>query len=470
MCVVLAAYSMITILSSMRQSEMAWNHFSAANVRDSPPPRSNSNRNNNINGNGNDNDNDNFNDNINNKPRRQQKQTQNKDDTNYTTSYISYNVILEQWNSRASVLATDLSKTLTSPPSYLPSPQHPFVFFHMRKGGGSSIRSILWNSIQKQNQKRSIGWIGWIQKQPQTPRLDAWIPCHGRTPCVPFSLPPASTNNRKALYAGHVNYAHMAQLVRELDRVHSSIPTTKSFRRAYDVDDDSDYSDVPDVVDVIVYQGVENDRANLFGGCITNIRPTVSRVESCWNYRMVQDIGGHPTRTSPRKVPTSSSMTPEEWSVLLPEAVDRYGNGCNNEIARILGDTQHEQAVNQLSPETSGTHHYGVELDTILGRMAECVIVRVDRCADSNTILRHFLPWMEGDLCTTHENVGNKTDTANANENEYEHKHEKRSLSEEAKEAILSQNHFDELVFSFGTKLFEAQLAVATTHTEVEVV
>lgn len=326
-------------------------------------------------------------------------------------------MILEEWNSRVSVLAADLSKTL---PSYLPSPNRPFVFFHMRKGGGSSIRSILWNSARK-----------------HAPPLDAWIPCQGGRTCVPFSLPPANVTDRKAVYAGHVNYAHMAQLVRETaGRVsRSSVTTTASFRVR------PGNGTGPARVRGDVYQGLENDRADPFGGCLTNIRPTVDRVESCWNYRMAN------TARDEWKLPMSTSMTPEEWSALLPDAVDQHGNGCNNEVARILGDTPHEAAVNRLSPETYGARHYGDALDTVLGRMAGCVIVRVDRCADSNAVLRHFLPWVRGDLCTTHQK---------------KHKEARDvGMSKGAMEAILSQNRFDELVFSFGAKLFEAQLAVA---------
>jgi len=57
---------------------------------------------------------------------------------------------------------------------------------------------------------------------------------------------------------------------------------------------------------------------------------------------------------------------------------------------------------------------------------------------------------MGANLCSVHENQSEK----------------KKELEDEVKEAILSQNHFDELIFSFGEKLFEAQLAVAEEFTE----
>ena len=56
-------------------------------------------------------------------------------------------LILEKWTGKASRLATELSVSYSEHP--LPHVSKPFVFFHIRKGGGSSIRKILHNSAIK---------------------------------------------------------------------------------------------------------------------------------------------------------------------------------------------------------------------------------------------------------------------------------------------------------------------------------
>jgi hypothetical protein len=307
----------------------------------------------------------------------------------------------------STVRAKDAIANASNSP-FLPSREKPFVFFHIRKAAGSSLRTFIYES------SKSHG-------------LDAWVPCLGKWKCVPFSLPPPS--EPQAVYAAHVNYAQMAQLLRETGP-NLIGTTTQTFRDRN-----------------VTYHSLDDDRKEPFGSCLINIRPTVSRVVSCWNYRF---INGAP-KDKGWNIPISSNVTAEEWNTLLPEAVDIYGNGCNNEYARILGNTLDESVVNRISPETYGHVHYQNELETIVSRMSSCVITWAARCKESNKILKHFLPWIKADLCKLHEKKSQKKE---------------EELSDEVKNVILSQNHFDELVFSFGAKLFEAQLAVAEEFTE----
>jgi hypothetical protein len=310
-------------------------------------------------------------------------------------------LLLDRWIANAPNLAIDLSLKSSS----LPSRKKPFVFFHIRKAAGSSLRTI-------------------IHKASEIHGFDSWIPCHGNWSCVPFSLPPPS--EPKAVYAGHVNYGLMAQLRREAGPKLVNATTTQTFR------DDNNRS--------VTYYSLDDDRKEPFRSCVINIRPTVNRVESCWNYRFTLKN----RETKGLNIPKSYNTTAEEWNTLLPDAVDFFGNGCNNEYARILGNTLDESLVNRISPETYGQEHYVNELETILSRMSRCVMILAERCEESNIILKHYLPWItEANLCSVHEKQSEK----------------KKELEDEAKEAILSQNHFDEMIFSFGAKLFEAQLA-----------
>eukprot|EP01083_Nonionella_stella_P101031 285865_1 len=342
---------------------------------------------------------------------------------------------LHRWKSIAHDLANALSVSSSSSSAKvsasasLPSPQKPFVFFHLRKAAGSSLRSI-------------------IDEMAQDLDLPQWIPCKNGVPCVPSSMPPPGEDgNEKAVYAGHVNYNHMSQLVRQryaktstiTDDSNSKVVKTLTFK---DLSTGREHNNT--------YFSLQDDNLynSKFGSCLTNIRPTVSRVVSCWNYRFLHDVRGK------LDVPVASNATVEELTAMLPEAVDKFGNGCNNEIARIFGRTNDENLLNHLSVKTYGPKYFLDELETVMSRMASCVVVRMDRCEDSNVILKHFLPWMHSeDLC---ESAREKQSSLSG------------VVSDEAREAILAQNSFDELVFRFGEELFEAQLEVASKGRENE--
>lgn len=332
--------------------------------------------------------------------------------------------ILHKWKGKASNLAIHMSPQSPSSQyryssSSLPVTKiKPFVFFHNRKAGGGTVKKILARSAQRH-------------------KLTAWIPCEN-THCIPFSLPPSGPKKQKAVYASHINYVHMTNTIRELGPKNWF---NKSSVIAINVNSNETKHNVE-----IINHSIENevDHRKSFGTCLTNIRPTISRVTSCWNYRMLLEKSW--------TIPSASKMSVEEWNILLPKAVDTFGNGCNNEMARIFGSTEHEYYVNHLSIEADGERYYLKELDNVMSRMAGCVIINVDRCEDSNTILKHYLPWVlngsKENLCSLHSNANR------ANK-------EKKDLTDDAKKVILSHNSFDESVFKFGEKLFEEQLRVA---------
>ncbi len=287
-----------------------------------------------------------------------------------------------------------------TPALQVPRSDKPFVFFHNRKAGGSSLRTII-----AQEAKRN-GETG----------KKMWIPCTNKG-CVPFSLPPSEGDT--SIFASHINYMQMTQIMREtkarniLKKMKEPITLEKGQTVSYHKLDDS---------------------YPLFD-CITNIRPTVSRVVSCWNFRMRK-----------LRLPNSESLTPQDWNDLLPVAMDEFNNGCNNEYARIFGSTAHESEVNTLSP---GKPNFLQEFDNIVSRMSRCAIVHINRCEDSTKVLHHFVPWMsQADVCGTHLNKNNRAKST-------------EGPSAEAAKVILEQNYMDELVFRYAEELFERQVQVA---------
>ncbi len=116
-------------------------------------------------------------------------------------------------------------------------------------------------------------------------------------------------------------------------------------------------------------------------------------------------------------------------------------------MARIFGNVPYDEStINTLSPTNHGAFFWK-ELKTIIERLSCCIILCVDRCEDSNIILKHYLPWMgDVDICGTHV-LQSKTRNKN--------------ITHAAEEVILAHNVMDDLAFSFGEKLFEAQLEEA---------
>merc|ERR1711920_837082 len=103
-------------------------------------------------------------------------------------------------------------------------------------------------------------------------------------------------------------------------------------------------------------------------------------------------------------------------------------------MARIFGSAVDETHVNTLSPSQP---RFVQELDNIASRISKCVILRIDRCEDSNKIIEHFIPWMNGtDMCGQHKNTNRKPSDD--------------VLLEGASAVILEQNYIDELIFNLG--------------------
>jgi hypothetical protein len=307
---------------------------------------------------------------------------------------------IDEWKEKASTLVSNLP--IARP---IPVKTRPFVYFHTRKAGGSSLRSIINDMAKRAGIKSS------------------WIPCENRG-CVPFSLP--GPDKDFAVYAGHLNFMHMTNLMRETKL--KNILLQQTGRVTLENGKNITYHSLDDSYDLF--------------DCITTIRPTVKRVVSCWNFRFNK-------QTNPRSpgfpLPRTSQLDPQDFAKLLPKAYDQYGNGCNNEMARIFGSTVDETYVNTLSPSDP---RFIQELESVASRMSKCLILRVDRCKDSNAIIHHFIPWMNGtDVCSSHKNVHGKPSD---------------EVTEKAKSVILEQNYFDELIFTLGEELFEKQLEKAT--------
>ena len=252
-----------------------------------------------------------------------------------------------------------------------------------------------------------------------------WIPCFGARSCFPFSLPDLQNFE---VYGGHLNFMHMTNIMREL---HNDMLLHETKTQILENGEELTHHTLDDS-----YRHFD---------CVTTIRPTVKRAISCWNYRFNNNRGDLPKALG-FPLPRSNKLAAQDFATFLPETYDQYGNGCNNELARIFGSTVDETHVNTLSLSEPG---FVQELDKIASRISKCIILHSDRCEDSNKIIEHFIPWMNGtDMCSRHKNSFGKSSD---------------EVSEEAKAVILEQNYIDELIFNLGEELFEKQLEKATS-------
>eukprot|EP00978_Attheya_sp_CCMP212_P047182 scaffold421247_cov37-Attheya_sp.AAC.5 len=235
----------------------------------------------------------------------------------YTTNNQNPKGILIQNSKRCIELSLKTwiirAPTLTSllVPGTISNTNKPFVFFHIRKGGGSTLRSTIFNATKNNS-------------------LQSWIPCH-TTACIPFSLPPPL--KMYDVYASHVNFIQVVQLLREAGEG-KTFANKQQHLKKVTLDNDKEAT---------VYTGI-NDKYPWFD-CLTNLRPTVSRVLSCWNFRMVQG------KAQAWDIPASHDLSSKDWETLLPVTYDGFSNGCNNEISRIFGSTVDKTVVNTLSPD-----------------------------------------------------------------------------------------------------------------------
>jgi hypothetical protein len=222
----------------------------------------------------------------------------------------------------------------------------PFVFFHQRKTGGTGERKAFYNAA--------------VAMQP-TP--GTYIACEGDpelscdtyyTPSSPMTTPPP------LFYGGHLYYPSFQKT---LYRLHSPNRNT-AMMNAPDPTESSNFT------------------------CFTQFRDPISRVQSCWNYRMVQYGTGV-------NAEVFVNTTASQMKTYLPTAMSHYGEGCLNEPMRIFSDYgDDEMIVNKLHLQDKVIAKHATR-QTIL-RSSHCVVGVLERCNDTKAAIEHYLPFLAG--------------------------------------------------------------------------
>ena len=191
---------------------------------------------------------------------------------------------------------------------HTPTPVRPFAFFHFRKTGGQRLRDSLCKDAISHNASH-------------------FIPCCNNVPCEVYAPPCRPGAPRYSILAGHLHYSSVERwLYASTEPRGPKIWSRQSTRI-----------------------GESSERhASRELTCLVMMRPTVDRVRSCWNYRLVEEselIGGwysiktsHSTlRNSTRaRLQPAHKISEAEAKRLLPLVRDIHGDGCNNEALRLL--------------------------------------------------------------------------------------------------------------------------------------
>tara|TARA_B100000795_G_scaffold264874_2_gene245940 strand:- start:1074 stop:4286 length:3213 start_codon:yes stop_codon:yes gene_type:complete len=333
-----------------------------------------------------------------------------------------------------------------------PTPERPLAFFHFRKTGGQRLRLSL-------------------RKDAIAHNVSYFIPCWNNVPCETYAPLSRLGAPRYSILAGHLHYSSVEMwLYASTELLGPKIWSRQSTRI-----------------------GESSERhASRELTCLVMMRPTVDRVRSCWNYRLVEEryyrLDGrrysietsHSTlRNSTRaRFQPAHKISGAEAKRVLPLVRDMHGSGCNNEALRMLSpigvrcctqtlcaalkplaqkcaapltcprlllwcvqsDELQVNALTQENPIAPGL------LDETLSRMSHCVVGMIDRCSETMEVLSFFLPWMRYN-CTANEDRILDTRV--------------KGLPEDVAKAFLHFNALDEYVFRFGSKLFDAQLKEA---------
>lgn len=275
-----------------------------------------------------------------------------------------------------------------TPPAVLlrPGPEARFIFHHLRKCGGSTLRRQIKEAVLRLNVEtsyepkrpgnltdvagpRTVDDVDGSGNVTGPAEVVPVIPC-GRPgfPCDMYYLDRLRTDlpllRRVSVVAGHfaVGEAQVAL------NSHRAAPGPLG---------------APDAPAGLA------EFHNLH--CLTQLRDPVTRTLSCVMFRFM-DKGWLVNVLRARRKPLHvSSMTPEELDLLLRDGVDEFGHGCSNEGLRILSGVADEDLINKL---TADHPMAGPILDMAVHNMQRCVVALAEEPEFKWRALDHWHPWI----------------------------------------------------------------------------
>ena len=250
-----------------------------------------------------------------------------------------------------------------SPRVAVPSPARPFIFFHLRKSGGSELREAL-------------------VRAAETLRLSHYIPCYAHR--AGSWLQPgkelAGQRSSSAARRGCHTYGTDSLLSRPRAAPPSELPFGQSAPALY-------AGHMPFLVSQSLGAfgwtqggGVASSPSDGHFDCVLPVREPVARFRSCYNERLAPALGGRDL----------GNLTAEE----LRDAVGRTDgmHTCVNEIARWVAPTS---GWGEPRNSRAGLYLDADELAEARRRIDSCVVADlVDACSQTVGLLAYHFPWL----------------------------------------------------------------------------
>ena len=150
-------------------------------------------------------------------------------------------------------------------------------------------------------------------------------------------------------------------------------------------------------------------------------------------------------------------MSAADLAAILPRALSQYKEGCNHESLRVLlpahAHSSFEAKLGSLTANASGRGwdaRAAPWLNATLSHLSRCVVLVLERCAESTDVLRHYLPW----LAPHYDCAGPR-----ANVNTFVRRGAR--ISAAGAEVARRQNALDDLVYFVANELLTEQARVA---------
>ena len=243
-----------------------------------------------------------------------------------------------------------------------PSLDMPFVFFHQRKAGGSSWRSVIYDSaflaagnpqevasLHDSRRRAKIKSFPVTLTRRMGQSTGVYMPCY-TVSCGTWQLPNAFDRPFKGvpffIFAGHFHWSAVRQQF-----------GNATFQRSL--------------------------RKGFVG--LTNFREPISRVVSCLQYRF------------PKRFPSLKSIRAtslEDFEMLLRTELSAFGFGCNNEPLRLLSGHSDEEVLNQLGMQHNNALAHALVEECKKNILSGVVIALMEYPDESMAVVDHYLPWV----------------------------------------------------------------------------
>ncbi len=286
---------------------------------------------------------------------------------------------------------------------HLPTPEDPFVFFHIPKSGGSSIREVIFNSTMD------------LTRTGAFPISQVYIHCNGPKYCVKPApgFQWAKYSHPFRVLAGHFIWGQFDQYL--------SI-TNEPY-------DDNTFA------------------MNQKFSCFVMLRHPIDRVESCYYWRFFDQVGIH-----------LADITLDKFSKAMHGFSKEKRMGCNNEVLQYMSGLMRLKEINSNASRESamGRLLYTLSVD----HMQNCVVGMLDRWEETVQVVNHWFPWLKHfKLDAQRMNVAkNKPATGGSGSGgSGEHQNQLRKRPDLLR-LVEDLNYWEFKAYEYAVTLFEKQL------------